>query len=274
MEDLLKAKDEELTLLKKVKNALREQVIKLKDNNKKLKEKLKEIEQKEPPYPDLSKDLEDAKSKIKETKEYLLRKQKDLEKLREKFNNIDNEKAELEAELEELKKEPLSPEKLMEQLKTGMFKLGKQNFSIETKIDSILEKFENTGKSSLQKGISKKYTSPGLSQSNVSKSSPLVKEKPFKARKPSDILKSAPEKVEKKVEKKKQDLKSKHTPIPNDGIITIIYPEDGAIKCPNCGEQHFQEIDNKKKIIAYAPIKKYAKKYYCKACRSEWDYKY
>ncbi|WP_457558544.1 hypothetical protein [Candidatus Harpocratesius sp.] len=57
------------------------------------------------------------------------------------------------------------------------------------------------------------------------------------------------------------------------GVPTIPYPENGFIKCPKCGGNNFQEMENKKKIVMYNP-RKYGKKYYCRDCRAEWDYEY
>jgi hypothetical protein len=50
-------------------------------------------------------------------------------------------------------------------------------------------------------------------------------------------------------------------------VITIPYPADGAIKCPKCGLQDFQEMPNKTKRPQYGI---YPKKYYCRKCRTEW----
>lgn len=57
------------------------------------------------------------------------------------------------------------------------------------------------------------------------------------------------------------------------GVPTIPYPADGLIKCPKCGGNKIQEMENKKKIVMFNP-RKYGKKYYCKECRAEWDYEY
>jgi hypothetical protein len=60
---------------------------------------------------------------------------------------------------------------------------------------------------------------------------------------------------------------------PPPGVIrTFPYPSDGTLKCPYCGEQNFQEMENRAKIISFVPVKKYGKKYYCKQCRGNWDY--
>ena len=162
-------------------------------------------------------------------------------------------------EIEELKKEPLSPEKLMEQLKKGMFNLGQQNASIESKIDSLLGKVGKGYNGSSHAGYEKKEKFPDRTGKSF-----VSEPEEIKPRKPSDNL------VKKSVEKPLQ--KKIPTKVEHGAIKSISYPEDGVIKCPHCGEQHFQEQENKSKIISYAPIKKYAKKYYCKNCRGEWDY--
>ncbi len=62
------------------------------------------------------------------------------------------------------------------------------------------------------------------------------------------------------------------SPLSSLNLVTLNYPLDGVIVCPRCGEQSFNETPNKTKVLSYTPLK-YAKKYYCKACRQEWDYK-
>ena len=233
MEDLLKIKEAELAQLTQVKDALRAQVKKFRDEISALNEKIEKLENepKIPSYPDLSDKLRYQEKKTKQLLE----------------------------EIESLKKEPLSPEKLMEQLKNGMFTLGKQNASIESKIDSILEQVERGYQSKPKAEFEKKeIISNHPQKSFVSEPEQVI------SRKPSDILKKKPEgEIPQKKIPAKEDLGT---------IKTIQYPEDGVLKCPHCGEQSFQEQPNKKKIISYAPIKKFAKKYYCKICRGEWDY--
>lgn len=89
---------------------------------------------------------------------------------------------------------------------------------------------------------------------------------------------SAP-KVQLKEDQQDEPKKTEDTPVSKSGgisktIRTIKHPEDGIIKCPDCGAQSFQEMENHAKIISFAPVKKYGKKYYCKICRIEWDYDY
>ncbi|MHA1648298.1 MAG: hypothetical protein ACTSVL_12075 [Promethearchaeota archaeon] len=233
MEDLLKIKEAELAQLSQVKDALRAQVKKFREEINSLNKKIEELEN-EPKIPPYP----DLSNKLR----YQEKKNKQL----------------LE-EIESFKKEPLSPEILMEQLKKGMFTLGKQNASIESKIDSFLEQVEKgyQGKSKVE--VEKKEKTWVL-QKKPDDSEP---EKVI-SRKPSDILKKKPE----------EEIPQKKIPakVELGTIKSIQYPEDGVIKCPHCGEQSFQEQPNKKKIISYAPIKKYAKKYYCKICRMEWQY--
>ncbi|WP_371804914.1 hypothetical protein [Candidatus Lokiarchaeum ossiferum] len=208
----------------------------------------------------------------------------------EKQKNSDLQK-QLNGLIEKEKVAPLSPEKLMGQLKNGMFSLGKQNHSIETKIDQIIEQLSSSQSSSMQTLPDKdtrsststtksSYISPGLAQSQERISSRQSPPKDVVSRKPSDILKSRSDTEEKPVstsDSKPENSKSPKSTIsssqaPTHGIQTIEYPSDGAIKCPKCDKQEFAEQENKKKVIAYFPVKKYAKKYYCKACRTEWDY--
>jgi len=234
MEDLLKIKEAELAQLSQVKDALRAQVKKFREEINTLNKKIEELENepKIPSYPDLSDKLRYQEKKNRKLLE----------------------------EIESLKKEPLSPEKLMEQLKKGMFSLGKQNASIEFKIDNILEQVEKGYQGKPKAGIEKKEIF-----SDRPKKSFVSEPEKFISRKPSDILKKKPE--EEEIPQKKFPAK-----VELGTIKSLSYPEDGVIKCPHCGEQSFQEQPNKKKIISYAPIKKFAKKYYCKICRGEWDY--
>ncbi|MHA1475508.1 MAG: hypothetical protein ACTSRX_08260 [Promethearchaeota archaeon] len=240
MEDLLKIKEAELAQLTQVKDALRAQVKKFREEINSFKQKVEKLENepKIPSYPDLS---------------------DELKKQEEKHKILLEENESLKETIEELKKEPLSPEKLMEQLKKGMFSLGKQNASIESKIDSILEQGEKEFKGNSKVEVEKEEKTWVL-QKKPADSEP----EKIISRKPSDILKKKPE----------EEIPQKKIPakVEIGTIKSIQYPEDGVIKCPHCGEQSFQEQQNKKKIISYAPIKKFAKKYYCKICRGEWDF--
>ena len=240
MEDLLKIKEAELAQLTEVKNALRGQVKKFREENNSLKEKVEKLEKepKIPSYPDLSSELKEQE---------------------EKNISLSEENESLKEKVEELEKVPLSPEKLMEQLKKGMFNLGKQNASIESKIDNFLEKVEKGNKGNVNGKFKRKKPVSDLQEKHV-----VSEPKKIVTRKPSDILKK---KLEKEIPKKKISTK-----VEKGTIKSISYPDDGVLKCPHCGEQNYQEQQNKKKIISYAPIKKYAKKYYCKICRMEWQY--
>ncbi|QEE17073.1 hypothetical protein DSAG12_02905 [Promethearchaeum syntrophicum] len=240
MEDLIKIKETELAQLTQVKDALRDQVKKFMSEITVLKEKIEKLEKepKIPTYPDLSDELREQKERYKKSLE---------------------ENESLKNKIEELTKKPLSPEKLMEQLKKGMFNLGQQNASIESKIEIILGKLGKDYSGTPKAELEKKEKFPDRPRKSfVSEPEKII------PRKPSDILEKRP--VEKISQKKIPDK------VEHGTIKSIPYPEDGVLKCPHCGEQHFQEQQNKNKIISYAPIKKYAKKYYCKNCRGEWDY--
>jgi len=60
---------------------------------------------------------------------------------------------------------------------------------------------------------------------------------------------------------------------PGGKIITAEYPADGSIVCPKCGKQNYQEMQDPTVIVAYAPVKKFGRKFYCKSCRCNWRYK-
>ncbi|MHA1340614.1 MAG: hypothetical protein ACTSRZ_10685 [Promethearchaeota archaeon] len=68
-----------------------------------------------------------------------------------------------------------------------------------------------------------------------------------------------------KIEKKEEKTEG--------GILWVDYPKDGVIKCPKCGKQNYQEMENKAQILSYIPKPKYGRKYYCKSCRIEWAFK-
>lgn len=51
------------------------------------------------------------------------------------------------------------------------------------------------------------------------------------------------------------------------------YPDDGVVKCPKCGKQEYKEMENREVVVAYAPVRKYGRKFLCKNCREEWAYK-
>ena len=241
MEDLIKLKDEEIFKLGKLKDALKIQV-------QKLKEKLEEP--KAPAYPNLSPQLESSQNDLEEANEKMRKMTVEMEKLQEKVS--------------EFEKVPLTPEKLMEQLKKGMFTLGQQNFSIEKKMDQLLEKIEAGDFGSVKPSSASSYRSPGLTQSQHT---PVSHTKEIKVRKPSDILHKRQDQATKK------PLKPISVPGGDKKMITLPYIEAGqAIICPHCQEQDYGEQPDHSRILSYAPVKKYAKKYYCKSCRKEWRY--
>ncbi|MHA1585371.1 MAG: hypothetical protein ACTSVU_08990 [Promethearchaeota archaeon] len=314
MEELIKLKDEEIAQLTKVKDLLRGQVKKLRDENISLKntqpttnpEDLTKISDLEKQITDLTQKNSEL-TKIIQEKEILLETtQKAAESSKNDFSqelekqgkikesldlmkkNLEEISLERDKLKEELEKQPLSPEKLMEQLKTGMLKLGQQNFSINKKVDQILESIENGGFTPSQTISKQSYRSPavqtdpslktvspteshsrgrsGLKSPAVSTGIPREPEvspdtSVYQQRKPSDVMKS-----------QKSSASATTKNVAPGGILSVPYPNDGAIKCPHCGAQNFVEQEDHTRVLSYVPIKKYAKKYYCKTCRAEWKY--
>ncbi len=302
MEDLVKNKEQEIEKLTQVKEALRNQVTKIKSENKALKAELESLKNSRIPSNKKDSDLIKANIRLKSENTTLKVKIDELNKeivILEQIKESNQSKInKLEPSSED---KPLSTETLLKQLKNGMFSIGKQHVSIESKLDKILDNLSEQPISSQPVAsaastgyTSPAYSSPGLSQSNYDatpKPSSLSANK--NARKPSDILKPAntanlssdiskeskPVQVassgnpkQEKVNSAKQSIMQNKASGMGGDILTIPYPDDGAIKCPKCGKQEFAEQENKMKVLSYVPIKKYAKLYYCKACRSKWDY--
>lgn len=71
-----------------------------------------------------------------------------------------------------------------------------------------------------------------------------------------------------------KDLEKPEAPVRKSNIFTIPQPKDGVYRCPKCGSQSYQETENHDKILSFSPRKIYAKMYYCKKCRTEWEYGY
>ncbi len=69
------------------------------------------------------------------------------------------------------------------------------------------------------------------------------------------------------------EKKGKEGEMPSAGIITVPYPSDGSIICPKCNKQNYQEMQDPTNVVAYAPVKKFGRKFYCKSCRCNWRYK-
>ncbi|OLS14097.1 MAG: hypothetical protein RBG13Loki_2275 [Promethearchaeota archaeon CR_4] len=107
-------------------------------------------------------------------------------------------------------------------------------------------------------------------------------EKEEKPRKPSMVAKGklepeipapAEKQAESEGEKGEPDKKNKEAEVPGAGILTVPYPADGSIVCPKCNKQNYQEMQDPTNVVAYAPVKKFGRKFYCKSCRCNWRYK-
>jgi len=195
-QELLKTKDEEIVKLSKIKDMMREQLTKVKDENNHLKEDLEKAKiaaEKNPAtiYPDLEKKLKQTEDKCKSLEEANKKLTEDLaknkstpsttspsstEKKEEKKSDVSGETLSEDA--------PIPMDTLLKQVKTGMFKLGQQNFSIEQKIDSLLELL-SSGAGVAKAPISE---SPGMAMaSNVSIKKPMGEQAAI--RKPSEMMK-------------------------------------------------------------------------------------
>ncbi len=333
MEQLLLLKEMEIERLSKIKNTLKEQLIKIKKENHKFQEDLKNLstaikESDGSAYPELEEKIKEQEREIRALKKDLRReKLKNAKKGLKKSKGSDEPEEDISGDEDELEKDGVIGEieeevkmtVLMQQVKNGMFKLGQQNFSLENKLDFILETLqsgrvmpalessgdyadsptESTGDSPVTAATKKaesagrkpsdilkarqseeededEYVSPGLQASNAGDEEPSEKvtRKPRKMMKP--LVRAGKEDTEAEVPPPDSEAETEIKPksaLPVREIKTIKYPKDGALKCPHCKAQNFQEMVNKAKIISFTPVKKYGKKYYCKKCRGEWDYK-
>ncbi|MHA1729337.1 MAG: hypothetical protein ACTSWY_11475 [Promethearchaeota archaeon] len=161
----------------------------------------------------------------------------------------------------------------------------------EKKIDLIFDKMEELITSRVKKESrnmpeTQKYTPYTPTQTQISQKS--GQQRIQYPQKPSDILKmQQTEKTETPFEhvrtrsapKTPQPVNMIKTQIPTEpnpnksilfqGLMMVPYPESGSIVCPKCGAQNWRKTDNKDKIISFGI---YAKKYYCKTCRCEWEF--
>ncbi|GAB4307606.1 MAG: hypothetical protein Kow0069_05280 [Promethearchaeota archaeon] len=55
-------------------------------------------------------------------------------------------------------------------------------------------------------------------------------------------------------------------------ILTVASKPGGVVKCPACGRQEYNELQDRSNVISYAPVMRFGKKYHCKKCRTEWRY--
>jgi hypothetical protein len=96
--------------------------------------------------------------------------------------------------------------------------------------------------------------------------------KPVKAKAPIEPAAETGEEEASEAEEG-SEKKGKEAETPGGGIITVPYPSDGSIVCPKCNKQNYQEMQDPSNVVAYAPVKKFGRKFYCKSCRCNWRYK-
>jgi DNA repair exonuclease SbcCD ATPase subunit len=61
-----------------------------------------------------------------------------------------------------------------------------------------------------------------------------------------------------------------HAPIDTDADAHRIYSGEGRNICPKCNATKIKEVQDKTRIISYAPTPVYAKKFQCSRCGFEW----
>jgi hypothetical protein len=95
-----------------------------------------------------------------------------------------------------------------------------------------------------------------------------IKKPSDRSRPPDDAKAACPDKT------KTEDAGKPEISVPGGKQVkTVPFPKDEKIVCPTCNSKLWQEMENRAKIISFVPVKKYGKKYYCKKCGEEWDYK-
>jgi hypothetical protein len=130
------------------------------------------------------------------------------------------------------------------------------------KMDFVLKKLENLI------SISIKSEHDEIPKQKTIKKDDLVKEHSSDTE--SKIEEELPAQKGKKEEQ--QPPKSiKREPPTSKKLLSIPYPTDGTIRCPKCKAIKWQEQKNRSKMISRGI---YAKQYYCKTCRTEWEFEY
>ena len=98
----------------------------------------------------------------------------------------------------------------------------------------------------------------------------MVKGEGIRSEPEAKIEEEMPPQKEKK-EKLEPAKSIKTEPAASKKLLSIPYPIDGTIRCPKCKKIKWQEVENKSKMISRGV---YAKQYYCKTCRTEWEFTY
>ena len=206
------------------------------------------------------------KKKLVESKEKTNDLDEENSNLKKKINDLDEENSILKEKISELDEksssidqetkpgESIGNEQILEFLK------GNSN-----KMDFVLKKLENL----ISMEVKKSEYKENRKQKSFEKTA-LVKEEENSSDPESDI-----EKEIKTPKRKKEDPKPpksiKREPSISKKLLSIPYPTDGTIRCPNCNKIKWKEIKNKSKMISRGV---YAKQYYCKTCRTEWEFEY
>jgi septal ring factor EnvC (AmiA/AmiB activator) len=216
IEELTKAKSEQIEKLTKIKDVLRQKLEEAKNEISELKEK-----------------LDEAKNENSELKEK-------ISEIEENISSIDQNTTPADS---------VGNEQILEFLK------GNRN-----KMDFVLKRLENLISIEVKK--SERDESPKL---KIVKKDVLVKEHS------SEIETKIVVEIPDQKEKNKPPKSIKREPSTSKKLLSIPYPTDGTIRCPNCNKIKWKELKNKSKMISRGV---YAKQYYCKTCRTEWEFEY
>lgn len=226
IEELTKAKNDQIEKLIKMKDLLR----------KKLAEAKKEYS-----------DLKEENSVLKEENSEL---KKEYSDLKEENNDLKEENISS-TDQNTTPTDSVGNDQIIEFLK------GNRN-----KMDFVLKKLENLI------SISIKSEHDEITKLKTVKKNAMVKEHSSDTE--SKIEEVLPTQKRKK-EKQQPPKPIKREPITSKKLLSIPYPTDGTIRCPNCNKIKWKELENKSKMISRGV---YAKQYYCKTCRTEWEFEY
>ena len=183
----------------------------------------------------LRKKLDEAKNEISELKE-------EIDTLEEKISSIDQKAKPTDS---------VGNEQILEFLKGN-----------RSKMDFVLKRLENLISIGVKNSENKK-----IPKTKFVKKAAVVKEYSEPEAKIEEEMQA-----QKEIKEKQEPPKpTKIQPPASKKLLSIPYPTDGTIRCPKCKKIKWKELENKSKMISRGV---YAKQYYCKTCRTEWEFTY
>ena len=218
MEDLIKAKDEQIAKLNDLKELLKEQILSLQEENTQLKNDFFELEEKFKQLP------------IENTQK------PDYQNM---FNSINAKLSTINEKLDKISAE-------------GIVASVSSQSKLASKSRAVNER-----------DLKKSESHPA--ERGLLKPSSLFADELEK-----DSVANQPQVKPTPTQSENKEASSFHAADPRSlhrTVLEIDYPENGAIQCPKCNGQQFQEMPEPSRGS-------FAKKYYCKKCRQEWRYIY